>query len=295
MTTPELSLIIPAFNEAERLPPYLVSIRQYCNEIWASRYEVLVVDDGSSDGLAKVVDEHWPQLRLLRHEDNRGKGAAVRRGMLAARGRWLLFADADGATPIEEEARLRRDLEAGADVAVGSRLVRGRDVSCARPWHRKLAGRLFAGVARRVFGLSVHDTQCGFKMFRRDAGRRLFQLCRENGYLFDLELLFWARHLGYAIAEVPISWHEVPGSKMSLARDGVGMATGLFRLRRSLTARAVEVTRNECRRDHVRDESRHEQGAKVAAHPLAAGVLPPPRGAGRGAALVAAGSADPVL
>jgi dolichyl-phosphate beta-glucosyltransferase len=230
-----LSLVIPAYNEAGRLPPYLHAVRDYLGTGAAPSCEVIVVDDGSSDDLAGALGPliaGWPQLRLVRHDRNKGKGAAVRTGMLEAAGDWLLFADADGATPIEEEEKLRRAIENGADIAVGSRMLRASLSPATRGWYRGLSGRLFAGMVRRLFGLPVRDSQCGFKMFRREVGRRLFGPCRETGYLFDLEILARGRELGYRIAEIPVRWREVPGSKVRLFRDGWKMVVGLWRLRR---------------------------------------------------------------
>ena len=168
-----LSLILPALDEARRLPPYLQSVRAYLEQSFRQPYEVIVVDDGSRDETAAVVERlagQWPQLRLLRHAQNEGKGAAVRTGVLAARGEFLLFADADGATPIEEHARLAAAIAQGADVAIGSRLAADPAIRRSRHWYRGLTGKLFAFAARRLLRIPVLDTQCGFKMFRA-AGR----------------------------------------------------------------------------------------------------------------------------
>jgi glycosyltransferase involved in cell wall biosynthesis len=149
-----LSLILPAYNEALRLPPFLASVRAWLDGHYPGRYEVLVVDDGGHDGLLAVLEQQaagWPQLRWLRHPQNLGKGAAVRTGILAAEGELLLFADADGATPIAEEARLAAAIRAGADVAVGSRLISDPGAERSRVMSRALGGRLFAGLARRLF------------------------------------------------------------------------------------------------------------------------------------------------
>jgi dolichyl-phosphate beta-glucosyltransferase len=230
-------VVIPAFNEAQRLPPYLASIRGYLRKWFADDHEVIVVDDGSSDGTAEVVKSlgsDWPQLRVISLSENQGKGAAVRAGMLAARGEVLLFADADGATPIEEERRLRAAIDAGADVAVGSRLLAARGVIRRRKWTRAITGRLFACAARRIVPVSVRDTQCGFKMFRRAAGKRLLAASQERGYLLDLELLLLADRFGYWVAEAPVNWSEQPGSKLNLARQWKTIAAGLWRLRRRL-------------------------------------------------------------
>ena len=235
-----LSVIIPAYNEARRLPPYLASVRQYLDERYPGRYEVIVVDDGSRDGLSDVLapPADWPELVVMRHPTNQGKGAAVRNGMLASRGQLLLFADADGATPIDQEVKLAEAIQSGADLAVGSRLVAAADVTRRRTWSRGLLGRLFAGFARRWLGISLRDTQCGFKMFRREVGRRLFSSGQESGYLFDLELLVLADRLDYRVAEVPVNWADVPGGHLSLARELGRILLGLWRLRRRLRRRS---------------------------------------------------------
>jgi dolichyl-phosphate beta-glucosyltransferase len=232
-----LSLVLPAYNEASRLPPYLASIHRHLQRRYGDRYEVIVVDDGSDDGLDRVLEQTaagWPQLRWIRHAQNQGKGAAVRTGMLAARGQLVLFADADGATPIEEESRLAAVCRAGADLAVGSRLVAAAGARRSRNWLRGLAGRVFAMLARRLLGLSVRDTQCGFKMFRGEVARHVFSLVRERGFLFDLEVLGLARRLGYTMVEVPIDWAEVPGGHFSPARQLPKLLADLWRILRRL-------------------------------------------------------------
>lgn len=239
-----LSLVIPAFNEAARLPRYLVSVRQYLVARYPESHETIVVDDGSSDDLEPILQRFaadWPQLRWIRHAQNQGKGAAVRTGVAASRGRLVLFADADGATPIDEEARLAAAIHAGADVAIGSRLAAASDARRSRTWLRGLAGRCFAALARQMLRLAIRDTQCGFKMFRGEAGRRLFAEVQEQGYLFDLELLALASRLGYQIAEVPVAWTEIPGSHLSLSRDFVRILVNLWRLRARLARLAPRL------------------------------------------------------
>lgn len=209
----DVSLIIPAFNEAKRLPLYLEMVRRNAEEPWAGCvYEVIVADDGSSDGLPDMLAEwisSWPALRVIRHLCNRGKGAALHTGMLEASGDLVLLADADGATPIELEAMLRRVMEDGADIAIGSRAAWGRrswlsadsggqecPPSVERTWRRRLTGSLFAWLVRRMFGLPIRDTQCGFKMFKGDVAKRLFALCK-GGFLIA--------------ADVPVALQDLPG------------------------------------------------------------------------------------
>lgn len=231
-----VSVVIPAYNEQQRLPPYLESIREHFDHELAGCYEVIVVDDGSSDGLVDELRkgaDRFPQLRVICHPQNRGKGAAVRTGVLEAGGRFVLFADADGATPIEEECRLRARLLSDADIAIGSRQVASAGVQRNRHPVRNLVGKSFARLARRMFGLSVCDTQCGFKMFRRQVATELFPQLREEGYYFDLELLILADRCGYRVKEVPINWADQPGSRMSFARE-LGRMIGAFRRLRKL-------------------------------------------------------------
>lgn len=237
MTNPALSLVLPAYNEAARLPGYLAEIRPYLDARYPNAYEVIVVDDGSRDGLAErlgALVARWPALCVLRHSANRGKGAAVRTGVLAARGDLVLFADADGATPIGEEARLAEAIAQGADVAIGSRLLAAAGFRRDRQWFRGLAGKAFAWLGRRSLGLAVRDTQCGFKMFRREVGQRLFALSAESRFLFDLEILALAQRLGYRVAEVPVNWSEKPGGHFRLGRELPRVVADLWRIRRRL-------------------------------------------------------------
>jgi dolichyl-phosphate beta-glucosyltransferase len=169
--------------------------------------------------------------------------------MLASRGELLLFADADGATPIEEHARLVAAIEAGADLAIGSRRLPGPGVHRHRQLFRGVAGSLFASIARLVLGLPVSDTQCGFKMFRGPVGRRLFSIMRENRFLFDLELLAAAARLGYRTVEVPINWREIPFGQMKPLRELPYVILGLWRLRqdrRKAVAPAVPIPVEPC-------------------------------------------------
>jgi dolichyl-phosphate beta-glucosyltransferase len=229
------SLIIPAYNERRRLPSFLSDVRSYLMQFFGDTYEVIVVDDGSTDGLHEEIEEwrsHWPQLKVIRHTENRGKGAAVRTGMLAAEGDLLLFADADGATPIKEEIRLRQVMDAGADIAVGSRLLKCEETKRKRTWIRGMIGRMFARIASRVLDTPVRDTQCGFKMFRREVGRKLFDLSQEDGYLFDLEILLLASRLEYKVVEVAVNWTDVAGGQLRVSTQWPAVLSAFLRLRR---------------------------------------------------------------
>jgi dolichyl-phosphate beta-glucosyltransferase len=156
--------------------------------------------------------------------------------MLAAFGDLRLFADADGATPIDEERRLRAAIEAGADVAVGSRLIAAADVRRQRHWFRGLTGWAFTTFVRGLLPTGVRDTQCGFKMFRGETAERLFTMSQESGYVFDLELLVLARQLGYRVTEVAVNWTEMPGSKLRMTREWRKILAGVWRIRRRRAA-----------------------------------------------------------
>jgi dolichyl-phosphate beta-glucosyltransferase len=242
----ELSVIVPAFNEARRVGSFLTDAMQYLDATMPDVWELIVVDDGSADGTAEVINrlaENQSRLRLLRHPANMGKGAAVRTGVAASGGRLVLFADADGATPMVEERRLRRVIDAGADVAIGSRQARqmiGAPAGLAEAddpvvrtvhWHRFLIGRTFAFLVNRALGLRYLDTQCGFKMFRRNIATVLFSQLTQLRYIFDAELLYLADRRGVHVVEVPVNWHDVAGSKVRLMRDSAVMFAGMWKIR----------------------------------------------------------------
>jgi dolichyl-phosphate beta-glucosyltransferase len=214
--------VIPAYNEERRLLPSLRRIDQYLSSRpYAS--ELVVVDDGSKDRTAELVRGFTPsapdrvQVHLLAHERNRGKGAAVRTGCLAAQGEYVVFTDMDLAVPAEEVERVLQRLEAGTDVAVGTRLhPGGEDMRSSQPPLRRLAGRLFVLVRRLVAVPEFRDTQCPLKGFRRQAAQRLFAAQRLSGWAFDVELLYLAKRWGLLVEEVPVRWDHVAGSHVGL-------------------------------------------------------------------------------
>ena len=234
----DLSIVIPAYNESRRLGPYLDHVCAYFDRR-GDLYEVLVVDDGSTDDTADVVIQssaRKPIVRLIRLPENVGKGAAIRAGMHTARGAHCLFADADGATPIEEVSRLEAALRSGAHMAIGSRRLACRDARfrVRATLHRTVIGNAF-NVLTRLMGIrDIRDTQCGFKLFTRAVARDLFSVSCVNGYGFDLELLFVAQLRGYRIAEVPINWFDQPGTKVRLLRDGMSTVGELMVIRRNM-------------------------------------------------------------
>lgn len=230
---PELSLIVPAYNEQSRLEPMVRDAVAYFRGVQRP-VEIIVVDDGSRDdtsGVARRLADELPEVRLIRLAANHGKGYAVRTGVVNARGQRILFADADGATPIAELARLEAALEAGADVAVGSRALSATGVRIEARFYRHVIGRAFHALVELLTVADVKDTQCGFKLFRAAVAHDLFSRMRMNGFSFDVEVLLMAVRRGYRIAEVPVNWTHQPGSKVRLTVDSLKMAVDLLRIR----------------------------------------------------------------
>lgn len=182
-------------------------------------HEILIVDDGSADATAQLATEaasHNPHIRLLRNPGNRGKGYSVRHGMLEARGAWRLFSDADLSAPIEELSKLWNAVEAGADIAIGSRALDRSLIGRHQPGMREEAGKFFNAIVRAVVGLEIQDTQCGFKLFRADVAQAVFSRQRLERFGFDVEILYIAKMLGYRTAEIPVRWNHAEGSKVSM-------------------------------------------------------------------------------
>ncbi len=230
-TQPHLSVVVPAYNEAGRIRASLERIDAYLSEQPYSS-EILVVDDGSTDGTSSIVTGlGLERIQLLRYDVNRGKGHAVRYGVMRSLGKLVLFSDADLATPIEEIAALSAAIAGGADVAIGSRDVAGSRLERRQSPIRELGGKLFNRLVQILAVPGIHDTQCGFKLFTRDAAQSIFRLCTIDNFSFDVEVLFVARKLGYSIAEVPVRWRHQEGSKVRLWRDAPRMLRTLFRIR----------------------------------------------------------------
>jgi dolichyl-phosphate beta-glucosyltransferase len=218
-----LSVVIPAYNEEARLPATLDRILAYAERCPLTLAEIIVVDDGSRDRTAELVESgiaarRYPaNLRLLRNPGNRGKGYAVRHGMSAAKGDWILSTDADLSAPIEEVDKLiEAARRANAVVAIGSRALDRSLIRVHQPRMRELSGRAFNVVMRGITGLPFRDTQCGFKLFRADAAREIFPRQIEDGFSFDVEDLVIAHVRGLPSVETPVAWSNVEGTKVSL-------------------------------------------------------------------------------
>ena len=227
------SIVIPAYNEAKRLEATLDRVLGYVAEQrWDA--EVLVVNDGSRDATREIVLQRAannPMLRLVENPGNRGKGYSVRNGVLHAQGEFILFTDADLASPIDEGEKLLAALAAGADIAIGSRWLDKSLQTRPQPLYRRALGRIFNLALRLVLGMSYKDTQCGFKAFTRRAAAAVFPLQIIERWGFDPEILFLARRQGLRVDEVPVKWAHQENTKISPIRDGLRMFTELLTIR----------------------------------------------------------------
>jgi len=243
-----LSLIIPAYNEKDRLPVYFHSLIAVLKQL-PCKAEVLIVDDRSrfadQEVYRSLANEEKDWVKVLSFEENRGKGAAIKAGFQQAQGEWVGFVDADGATSAEEVFRLinvaihsprdggRRLGDTKLDAVFGSRIkLLGRAIS--RSPVRHATGRIFATLTARLFNIPVYDSQCGCKFFWKKSFIPVFEESTETGWLIDVELIALAYRKGLKMLEVPVSWHDVSGSKINLFSDGITMITGLFRLAQRL-------------------------------------------------------------
>ena len=232
--TPEplrsLSIVIPAYNEEKRLPATLDRVLCWLDKQALAFSELVVVDDGSRDGTVRVAESR-SQVRVLRNPGNRGKGYAVRHGMLDAGGDWVLYSDADLSTPIEEaETLYQAAVKNAAAIAIGSRAIDRSLVSVHQSSFREYSGRAFNLIMRAITGLNFSDTQCGFKLYRRDAAQTVFSRQKLDGFSFDVEDLYLAKKSGLKAIEVPVRWANVEGTKVSMGQ-GIRSFTDLVKIR----------------------------------------------------------------
>jgi dolichyl-phosphate beta-glucosyltransferase len=227
----DLSVVVPAYNEAGRLEPGLRRAVEYL----AGRgrpFELLVVDDGSRDATSAVAAAFAAQgVRVIRHERNRGKGAAVRTGVVASRGARVLISDADFSTPIEEVEKLEARLGNGTPLVLGSRGLASSQVQQHQPFYRELMGRTFNLIIRMVGVRGIRDTQCGFKLAAGDAGRSLFSAMTLDGFAWDVEMIWLARRRGYGVAEVGVVWVNSPDSRVDPIRSSLSMLRDVLLMR----------------------------------------------------------------
>lgn len=251
-----IAIVVPIFNEERRLPELLEALEQNADAIASDcgfdLRELMLVDDGSTDGTAELLEAFAhtdARATIVRFERNRGKGAAVREGMLATSSSLALMTDVDLSTPLEDLALLAPVVDAGADIAIASRAMKESRVLVHQPAYRELMGKGFNVGVRLLTGVPWRDTQCGFKLFRCDTTRRIFQAQRVEGFAFDVEVLVLARRLGVRIEEVPVRWIDNPDTRVGAVSSSTAMALDLLRIaywaRRPLPA--LERTRERRR------------------------------------------------
>lgn len=233
---PHLSVVMPAFNESARIASSVHDVVHFLAD-QPYRSEFIVVDDGSTDATVEIAEQAFagrPGCRVIRRPENRGKGAAVKAGMGDATGRLRLFTDVDLSTPIDEVTRFMAHCEAGHDVVIGSRRVRGARFGRRQPLFREISGRVFSVLSRLLILPGFIDTQCGFKMFRAEAAEAIFPLLTIEGFGFDVEVLYIAaRKKGFRVLEAPVFWTDSPRSKVRMFTDARAMAADLIRIRRN--------------------------------------------------------------
>lgn len=267
-----LSVIVPAYNAAPVLDATLAQVHGWLEQS-GLEYEIIIVDDGSRDQTASIAQKLLAPLgargRLLKHEVNRGKGAAVRTGMLAARGDWALFLDADHSTHINHAALVAAAAASGADVVIGSRRVKGANVVCSRPKLRQWLGDLFPLMTRMISRHGASDSQCGFKAVRRWAIEPVFSNLRTERFAFDIEMLLRARRSGAAIREIPVRWDNPSESTLRIARDGPSMLRDTIKVAWRLRRMGSEA-RDLQRQGSLARASQREEPAIVVEVPAAA-------------------------
>ena len=227
-----ISIVIPAYNEEKRIANTINAIISFCEPKYHN-YEIVVVDDGSDDATNSIIESHryfGDNLRLIKLSQNRGKGYAVKQGVMQSRGEIVLYNDADGSTPIEELSKLEKYLAAGYDIAIGSRELPDESRQVYDFRHRRIIGRIFNRLVRILAVKDLADTQCGFKMFTAKAAADIFPYQTIPGFCFDVELLHIAQLRNYKIKEVAVNWHAEKGSKVNIVKDSLRMFFGILRV-----------------------------------------------------------------
>ncbi len=230
----DISVIIPAYNEQDRIVTTLNKIYKYLKQN-KFKFEIIIVDDGSADRTNEIAESFAKdnkEIRLLRHEENKGKGASVRTGVLSANGTYILFSDSDLSTPIEELDKLLFWVKNNNyDIAIASRGLPDSNIVIPQPWYRRLTGRFFPIMVRLVVTNKFSDTQCGFKLFKKDAAREIFREQKITGFAFDVEILYKALKNNYKIKEVPVIWINSASSKVAMLKDPMKMLKDLFKIK----------------------------------------------------------------
>jgi len=232
----EISIVIPAYNEEKRIGKTLERVYEYFKKK-KTEFEIIVVDDGSNDRTVEIVEKFSSdkkEIRILKHEKNMGKGKAVKTGILDAKGNLILFTDADLSTPIEEFEKLKKKIENGYDIAIGSRALKGSKIVIPQPFYRRIIGRIFPLLVRLIVIKDFKDTQCGFKLFKKEVAKKIFSQLKTEGFAFDVEVLARGKKENFKIAEVGVLWYNSPESKVSILKSPFKMFLELNRIKKIL-------------------------------------------------------------
>lgn len=228
------SIIIPTYNEEKRIENTLIRIVSYLSQKFGADYEIIIVDDNSEDKTVEIVKKlcrENEKIKLLVNEINLGKGYSVRRGILSAEGNYLLFSDADLSTPIEELEKLFYWLQRGYDIAIASRSLKESKILAHQPLYREMMGKIFNRLVKLWCLPDFVDTQCGFKLFKKEVAKKIFSLSKINRFAFDVEVLYLAKKNNYSIEEVPVRWIDSPASRVHPLFDSLKMLLDLIRIK----------------------------------------------------------------
>lgn len=244
MSSIDLSIVIPAYNEEGKIISCLEKVTAYCQDALANwKVEVIVINDGSTDRTGKLVRDYAKKkdnLKIVTYEKNRGKGYAVNRGVQEAEGEYILFMDVDLATPIEEFDKFLPKLKTSCDVIIGTRRVKASELEVRQPFYREFMGKVFYYLSLIILHLSVSDVTCGFKLFSQEAAQKIFPKQKLWDWSFDAEILFLTRLHGFEICEVPVRWRDDPDSRVRVVRDALRAVQGLWRIKRNYWHRKYE-------------------------------------------------------
>jgi len=230
-----LSIVIPVYNEEKRLHASLSKVINYVREKGISdKSEIIVVNDGSQDNTVSVINqfkEDYDFIKLVDYKDNKGKGYAVKKGVLSAKGKYILFMDADLSTPLEEINKVIGFLDKKYDISIGSRGLKDSEIVIRQPIYRQTMGKIFNLIVRLLLIKNIRDTQCGFKCFKKEIAREIFNQTKINRFSFDVEILYIAQRKGYRIKEVPVKWYNSPDSKVGIIKDSSKMFFEILKIR----------------------------------------------------------------
>jgi len=230
-----LSIVIPVYNEEKRIHASLSKVVDYIKKKgFSEKTEIIVVNDGSLDNTVSIVNhfkKDYNFIKLVDYKNNKGKGCAVKKGVLSAKGNYILFMDADLSTPLEEIDKVIWPLNRGYDLSIGSRSLKNSNIIRHQPKYRRIMGKLFNILVRLFLIKNIRDTQCGFKCFTKETAREIFSQIKINGFSFDVEILYLAQKKGYRIKEIPVKWYNFPESKVGVFKDPIKMLIGIFKIR----------------------------------------------------------------